>query len=193
MVPDIQEVETSMYQVHRIDTAPDNSRPLLEGLQQNLGMIPNLAAAMAESPELLKGFLAVREIYHGGTFTPAEIEVLSLTAAFENNCAWCMTFHTRMAGKAGVSPESIEALRAGRSPVEPRLGALSDFAREMVRRRGMAGASALDRFYRAGYTRAQALEVVLGMGFSVMANYAGHLTAAPLDEPLKPHAWGPPA
>ena len=183
----------STYQIHGIDTAPESSKPLLLGLQQNLGMIPNLAAAMAESPELLKSFLAVREIYQGGTFSPVEIEVLSLTAAFENNCAWCMTFHTRMAGKVGVSQETTEALREGLSPAEPRLGALSDFAREMVRGRGAVGSSALERFYGAGYTRAQALEVVLGMGFSLMANYAGHLTEVPLDEPLKPHAWGPPS
>lgn len=183
----------STYPIHGIDTAPEDSRPLLQGLQQNLGMIPNLAAAMAESPALLKSFLTVREIYQGGTFTPVEIEVLSLTAAFENNCAWCMTFHTRMARNAGVSPESLEALRAGRPPVEPRLGVLSDFAREMVRLRGGVGNAALERFHEAGYTRAQALEVVLGMGFSLMANYAGHLTKAPLDAPLQPHAWEPPS
>jgi AhpD family alkylhydroperoxidase len=193
MVPDSQEVKMSTYQIHGIDTAPDSSKPLLQGLQKNLGLIPNLAAAMAESPELLKGFLTVREIYHGGTFTPVEIEVLSLTAAFENNCAWCMTFHTRMARKEGVSQESVDALREGRSPVEPRLGALSDLAREMVRRRGEVGGTVLERFYGAGYTRAQALEVVLGMGFSLMANYAGHVTEAPLDEPLKPHAWDRPS
>lgn len=183
----------STYPIHGIDTAPDNSKPLLQGLQQNLGLIPNLAAAMAESPELLKGFLTVREIYHEGTFTPVEIEVLSLTAAFENNCAWCMTFHTRMARTKGVSEESVAALREGRSPVEPRLAALSDLAREMVRGRGEVGGTVLERFYDAGYTRAQALEVVLGMGFSLMANYAGHLTDAPLDEPLKPHAWERPS
>ena len=183
----------STYQIHGIDTAPEDSRPLLQGLQQNLGMIPNLAAAMAESPGLLKGFLTVREIYQGGTFTPAEVQVLSLTAAFENDCAWCMAFHSMMARKEGVAPESVEALRAGRPPVEPRLGALSDFAREMVRRRGAVGSAALERFYGAGYTRTQALEVVLGMGFSLLANYAGHLAEAPLDEPLKPHAWASPS
>lgn len=183
----------STYQIHGIDTAPDNSKPLLQGLQANLGLIPNLAAAMAESPELLKGFLAAREIYTGGTFTPLEIEVLSLTAAFENDCAWCMAFHTGMARKQGLSPESVDALREGRPPVEPRLGALSDFAREMVRRRGGVGGTVLDRFLGAGYTRAQALEVVLGMGFSLMANYAGNLTDPPLDEPFKPHAWERPS
>ena len=41
----------------------------------------------------------------------------------------------------------------------------------------------------AGYTRAQALEVVLGMAFSLMANYAGHLVDAPVDPPFQPHAW----
>ncbi len=189
MVPGIQEVEMITYQTHSIDTAPEASKPLLRGLKEGLGMIPNLAAAMAESPQLLQGFLAVREIYQEGTFSPAEIQVLSLTAAFENDCAWCMAFHTLMARKEGVSPESIVALRDGRPPVEPRLAALSDFAREMVRRRGAVGSTELERFCGAGYTRGQALEVVLGMAFSLMANYAGHLADAPLDEPLKPHAW----
>jgi len=189
MAPDFQEVKMITYPTHSIDTAPEASRPLLRGLQEGLGMIPNLAAAMAESPQLLRGFLAVREIYQGGTFTPAEVQILSLTAAFENGCAWCMAFHTLMAGKEGVSQESIDALRGGRSPVEPRLGPLSDFAREMVRRRGAVRSTDLERFLGAGYTRAQALEVVLGMAFSLMANYAGHLAEAPLDEPLQPHLW----
>jgi AhpD family alkylhydroperoxidase len=177
------------YQTHSIDTAPEASKPLLRGLQEGLGMVPNLAATMAESPQLLQGFLAVREIYQGGTFSPAEIQVLSLTAAYENGCAWCMAFHTLMARKEGVSPESIEALREGRSPVEPRFGVLSDFARTMVRRRGAMESADVERLCNAGYTRAQALEVVLGMAFSLMANYAGHLADAPLDEPLKPYAW----
>jgi AhpD family alkylhydroperoxidase len=177
------------YQTHSIDTAPEASKPLLRGMKESLGMIPNLAAAMAESPQLLQGFLAVREIYQGGTFSPAEVQVLSLTAAYENGCAWCMAFHTLMARKEGVSQESIDALRDGRSPVEPRLGALSDFARAMVHRRGAVESAGVERLCNAGYTRAQALEVVLGMAFSLMANYAGHLAEAPLDEPLKPYAW----
>lgn len=177
------------FQIHSIETAPEASRPLLKSMQENLGMVPNLAAAMSESPQLLNGFLAVRDIYLGGTFTPAEVQVLSLTAAYENDCAWCMAFHTLMALKEGVSAESVEALRAGLPPSEPRLQALSDFARKMVRARGTVSGADLELFYAAGYTRAQALEVVLGMAFSLMANYSGHLADAPLDKPFQPHAW----
>src|SRR5262245_9894986 len=161
MVPDTKEVEMITYPIHSLESAPESSRTLLQNLKESVGMIPNLAAAMAESPQLLQGFLAVRDIYQGGTFTAAEIQVLSLTAAFENGCAWCMAFHTMLARKDGVSQPSIDALRDGRSPVEPRLGALSDFARSMVRRRGDVDDADLERFCAAGYTRAQALEVVL--------------------------------
>src|SRR3954470_17838348 len=119
----------SSYQVHTIDTAPEASRSLLRGMAASVGFVPNLAATMAESPPLLAGFLAVRDIYQRGTFSGAEIQVLSLTAAFENRCDWCMAFHTLMALKEGVSRPSVDALRAGRAPVEARLAALSDFAR----------------------------------------------------------------
>lgn len=179
----------SAYPIHTLESAPEGSKPLLAGLRENLGMIPNLAAAMAESPPLLESFLTVRGIYHHGTLNEQEIEVLSLTAAFENGCDWCMAFHSMQAKRVGLPPESLEALRAGRSPLDPRLAALSDFAREMVRARGDVSSSGLERFQAAGFTRAQALEVVLGMGFSLLANYAGHLAAAPLNEAMKPHAW----
>jgi len=186
------EVEMTAFQVHSIETAPEGSKSLLESMKENLGMVPNLAAAMSESPQLLAGFLSVREIYAGGTFTPAEIQVLSLTAAYENDCAWCMAFHTLMALKEGVSREDVEALRAGLSPSDPRHKTLSDFARKMVSARGAVSNADVERFCAAGYTRAQALEVVLGMAFSLMANYAGHLADAPLDAPFQPHAWHKP-
>jgi hypothetical protein len=38
------------FSVHTIESAPDASRRALQGLNQILGRIPNLAATMAESP-----------------------------------------------------------------------------------------------------------------------------------------------
>jgi AhpD family alkylhydroperoxidase len=172
-----------------IDRVPERSRPLLRSLHEAVGMVPNLAAAMAESPELLQGFLAVREIYRNGTFTPAEIEVLSLTAAYENGCTWCMAFHTMMARNEGLPDETVSALRAGQAPADEKLRALSNLARAMVRNRGDVSGPVFDGFLAAGYAKAQALEVILGMSFSLLANYAGHLMTPTLDWPLQAHAW----
>ena len=144
---------------------------------------------MAESPTLLRAFFAAREIYAEGTLTPIEIQALSIAIAVENRCAWCVAFHTGMALKEGIPEEALAALRAGRDPAEPRLGALSALARTMIRNRGAVSEADLGRFLAVGYTRAQALEVVLGIGFSTMANYAGHLIDAPLGPMLQSHEW----
>ncbi len=181
------------FPIHTIDTAPEDSLPALRELQESVGMIPNLAATMAESPELLKGFLQIRSILYAGTFTPAEVQVLALTNAFENGCKYCMALHSSFALKVRVSPESVAALRAGRSPIEPRIRALSDFSRAMVRSRGSVTPGELATFLAAGFTPAQALEVVLGVAVSILPNFAHHLTQCPIDEVFQPQAWEKPA
>jgi AhpD family alkylhydroperoxidase len=183
----------SPFPVHTIDSAPAGSRDTLQQVKTTLGMIPNLAAAMAESPPLLRAFFAVRDIYSQGTLSPVEIQVLSLTNAYENGCTWCMAFHSMSGLREGLSKRALEDLRNGAPPNDPRLGALSDLSRAMVRHRGRVGQRELEAFYSAGFSRAQALEVVLGAGFSVMANFAGHLVHPPLGMALEPFAWTPPA
>jgi uncharacterized peroxidase-related enzyme len=180
------------FPIHTIDTAPEESRETLRTVKETLGMIPNLAAAMAESPTLVRAFFAVRETYSHGTLSPIDIQVLSLTNAFENGCEWCMAFHSAAALKEGLSKAALEALRAGRAPEDPRLGALSDLSRAMVRNRGEVSEQDLEAFYAAGFSRAQALEVVLGVAFSVMANFSEHLVHAPLGAAFEPHAWSRP-
>jgi AhpD family alkylhydroperoxidase len=177
------------FPIHTIDTAPEGSRETLRQVKEALGMVPSLAAGMAESPTLLRAFFAARDIYAQGTLSPIDIQVLSLTNAFENGCEWCMAFHSTGALRDGLSRDALEDLRAGRAPQDPRLRALSDLSRAMVRNHGAVGEHDLEAFYAAGFTRAQALEVVLGAGFSVMANFSGHLVHAPLGPVLEPHAW----
>ncbi len=177
------------YTVHTLESAPGMATDALRTLQSTVGLIPNLAATMAESPALLNGFLALRELYAKTGFSAGEVQVLSLTAAYENDCAWCVAFHTAMALKEGVSRDVVDALRRGAAPADERLAALSSFARAMVRSRGAIDTPARRAFFAAGYSKQQALDVVMGMAFSVMANYASHLTRPPLDSFLATHAW----
>jgi AhpD family alkylhydroperoxidase len=181
------------FPVHTLDSAPAKARPLLAGLQQSLGTIPNLAAAMAESPALLEGFLAIRKIFHSGSFSASEVQLLALANAYENGCRYCMSLHTAMALGEGAAETAVEALRGGEAPGEPRLAALVAFSRQLIRRRGDLTADDLDAFLAAGYTRSQALEVLLGVAVSMMPNYAHHLTGCPVDEVFAEHRWEPAA
>jgi AhpD family alkylhydroperoxidase len=144
---------------------------------------------MSESPELLNGFLTLRSIFYRGSFTPGEVQVLALTNAFANGCSYCLAFHSALALKEGVSKDVVEALRTGRPPQEPTHRALSELSRTLVTHRGRAGDDDLQRFIAAGYSKAQALEVVLGIAVSILPNYAHHITHCPLDGSLSAHRW----
>lgn len=178
----------SSMRIHTIESAPEGSRPVLQQVQQMIGAIPKLAAGMAESPSLVKGFFTLREIYLNGTLTLQEIEALSMANAWENGCDWCLAFHTRSAKGAGLPDSVIAALRTGDLPDDPRLKALVRFARALISGRGTVPSEIRAEFHTAGYTPAQELEVVLGSGVSLLANHAGHLINPPLDEGLKPFA-----
>lgn len=177
------------YPIHTVDSAPAESRDQLKGVQTALGMIPNLAAGMAEAPSLLKAFFAVREIYEKGTLSPADIQALSLVNAMENRCDWCVAFHSAVGLKVGLPAETVRSLRAGGSAGDVRLDALTGLSRQLIRKRGSVTPDDLQDFYAAGFSRAQALEVVLGVGFSTMANYAGHLIRPPLEAVFEGQKW----
>jgi len=42
------------FKLHTLETAPADSRPLLESSLESFGMIPNLHAVMAEAPAMLE-------------------------------------------------------------------------------------------------------------------------------------------
>ena len=179
----------SLFPIHTVATAPEKSRPVLEALQQAFGLIPNLAAGMANSPELIQGFLGLFQNVHSGTFSEAQIQVLLLTNAATNRCAWAVAFHSTLALKEGVAAADVEAIRAGALPAEPRHAALSHLARTLIDKRGLVDAAEVDRFCSAGFTSAQALEVVGVVAASAITNYAAGMIRPPLEAAFQAHAW----
>ncbi len=140
------------YPIHTLNSAPEASRGTLAQLQQTFGFIPNIAGAMATSPDLLKGFLGLFTQVHSGTFTEAEIQTLLLTNAVTNSCTWAVAFHSMLALKQGLAPTDVDAIRARGLPADKRLAALSHLARRLIETRGHVTAQDLENFAAAGFT-----------------------------------------
>lgn len=177
------------YRVHTVESAPEPSRQALQALKQNLGLIPNLAATMAESPVLLKGFVSALGNFQGSSFTGGERQVLLLSNAVANRCTWAVAFHSTAAAKEGVPLGAIAAIRERRRPDDVRLAALSALTTSMIEKRGHLEQADLEAFARAGFGPDQVLEVIAGLAVSVMANYAGNITNPQLEEPFKAQVW----
>ena len=177
------------YQIHTIASAPEKSRPVLEQLQQVFGVIPNLAAAISNSPKLLTAFAAVFQQVHSSSLTEQEIQIVLLTDAVTNSCAYAVAFHTALALKAGVGSEETDAIRARLVPGDRRFAALSTLARPLIEKRGRLGDQELDAFLAAGFTREQILEVIAVVAVSTITNYAGTIANPPLEDQFQQFAW----
>jgi alkylhydroperoxidase family enzyme len=177
------------YPIHTLESAPEPSRAALQGLQQALGLVPNLAATMATSPTLINSFVGVFGRFAQGSFTGAERQALLLSNAVGNRSPWAVAFHSTAALKEGVAPDDVRAIRERRLPAAPRLAALSALTRALAEARGHVPPAELDRFIAAGFAPEQVLEVIAGLAISVMANYAGNITHPALEAPFQAQSW----
>lgn len=179
------------YVIHTADTAPDRARPSLEGLHHAFGFVPNVAGVMAGTPALLNAFFAAFGQFRGaGTFTPAERQVLLLSNAVANDCAWAVAFHSALALEDGVAPDAVEAIRRREPPADPRLAALSALTRTLIDKRGHLDEADTKAFTAAGFDVGQILEAVVGVAISTMTNHAANVARPPLEPAFRPHAWG---
>ncbi|SAK91319.1 carboxymuconolactone decarboxylase [Caballeronia glebae] len=183
----------SSYPVHTIESAPAQSRPVLQRLQQTFGMVPNVAATMANSPVLISAFIGLFERVHASSLTEPQIQTLLLTNAVTNASEWPVAFHTALALKEGVHSADVDAIRQGVLPKDARLAALSALARTLVEKRGRLAELDRRRALEAGFSAEQILEVIAVIAASTITNYSSNVTRPPLEAQFEAFAWHAPA
>ncbi|MGW1510956.1 carboxymuconolactone decarboxylase family protein [Streptomyces sp. NPDC002394] len=128
------------------------------------------AAAVAllkeTSPETLDAFLKLSAVFEATTLDPHARETVILTVAERNQCHLCVDMHEAKMAALGPAPdpERLAAVRAFTLRVLASSGAVSD--------------GDLADFEKAGYTRRNALEVVLGIGTYTVSTFANRLVRA---------------
>jgi alkylhydroperoxidase family enzyme len=177
------------FPLHTIDSAPEKSKQALQGLQSKFGFIPNVAAAMAESPVLMNAFIGGFLSFHGSGFSESEKQVLLLTNAATLKSPWTVAFHSTLALQEGVSGADVDAIRQGRAPANRKYAALSTMAKALIEGCGQVADGDVTAFTSAGYTDRQILEVINGIAISTMAAITGNLTSTPIEERFKAQVW----
>jgi AhpD family alkylhydroperoxidase len=161
---------------------------MLAASEQQFGFLPSPVAKAAGSPVLLKYLLGGFGAFDQTSLAPLEREVIAMTVAFEQECHYCMAMHSAMLAQ----PEHaslVQALRAGVAVADPRLEALRLFTQTMVRQRGRISAALWSGLARAGFTEAQALEIVLGVGVYLLSTLTNVVTEVELDAPFAAFHW----
>ena len=176
--------------IHTTDTAPDASQALLKGIGEDIGLVPNLAAVIAESPTLLTVFDAMRRAVGAAGLDPVHREVAGLATGVAVDNAYGVAFHSTVLAGLGVADPDIDAMRGGRTPSDPAAAAVYALARDVVLTRGKVDDAVVERALGAGLSPESVLEVVAECTFAGLVGTVDNLAGrVALDDFLVPRAW----
>ena len=126
------------------------------------------------------------------SLSSVERETVQIAASVERRSEYCVAGHTRFARDQQVDEGGVGSLRSVEPVADARLDALARFTRALVRGDGHVDPEDVKRFHAAGYTSAQALEVILGICVKTMSNLTSNTFGIPLDEAFASCVWEAP-
>jgi len=164
------------------ETADADQKALLGAIQEKLGMVPNFLGILAHSPDALKAFLGLHGIAESGSLDPQTRERIALAVAQGNSCEYCVSAHTAIGRKAGLSGAEMEANRAGHSEDAKAAGAVA-FAQALNTHLGEVTGAEFDAVRDAGHDDAEIVEIITHVGMNILTNLIGKASRVDIDFP----------
>lgn len=158
-------------------------------LRKRLGYLPGHAAALAGNPLAWQAYESLNRLIARSSLSVTEKQLIMLTASRVNNCEYCMAAHSASAARQRLDPTLLADLRAGRSLADAKLEALRTFACALLEGHGAVDDSTFSNFLAAGYTRQQALDIVVALASKLLSNYATVLMQVETDPQDADWAW----
>lgn len=166
-----------------ISDAPEASRPILEAINKQLGVVPNIFRLVATSPVALNALAGLQGALGKGKLSLATRERLALTMAEANGCDYCLSAHTyTSANFAKLNDAEIAAARHGSSSDAKAAAALA-FARALTAARGSVAPSEVETVRAAGHSDAEILEIIAHVALNTFTNYVNEALGTEIDFP----------
>jgi uncharacterized peroxidase-related enzyme len=178
------------FTLHTKETAPEASKPVLDQVEKTYGFVPNLYAVFAESPVAVSTYLYISgQLKAHSALSPQEQQIVMLAVSETNGCDYCVAAHSAAAAMSQVPKETIQALREGREPSQPKQAALVRFAKAVLEHRGWVPEVQQTAFLDAGYATRHVLDLLSIVALKTLSNYTNHLAKTPLDSAFEPQRW----
>jgi len=173
-----------MNRINQLDPAQANgkTKQLLDAVQSRFGAVPNLARVLANAPAALGGYLNFAGALAGGTLNAKVREQIALAVAEGNLCSYCLSAHTLLGGKAGLTDKDITDARRATATTD-KTDAILKLARGIVVQRGEIGDDALKAARAAGVTDGEIVETTANVALNIFTNYMNHVARTVVDFP----------
>lgn len=166
-----------------VEQSPAASKPLLDAVQKQLGVIPNLMKLIGNSPVALEGYLSLNGALAKGKLDVSVRERIALAMAEFNGCSYCLSAHTYL-GKnvAKLSDADMDAARSAHA-AEPKTHAALKFALRVASEHGRVSDADVQMLRSAGFDDAGIVEIVLNVALNVLTNYINNVAKTTIDFP----------
>jgi uncharacterized peroxidase-related enzyme len=172
----------SRFKAIRPESATGRARDLLEAVNAEFGMVPNMMRAMANAPAVLDGYLHLSGALGQGTLSARTREQLALAISQANQCDYCVAAHAAIGRTVGLTAEQIRDSRQG-TAVDSRAEALIRFARKLVETRGRVTDRDVEAVRAAGFDDGAIAEVVAQVALNIFTNYFNQVARTEIDFP----------
>jgi uncharacterized peroxidase-related enzyme len=164
------------------EAAPAASQPLLDAVEKQLGIVPNLFRLIGLSPAALEGFLGLQGAL-GRTLDVKTRNRIAITTAAVNGCDYCMSAHSYLGEHlAKLDGAEMAANRQGHSH-DAKADAALVFARKVAESRGKVSDADLAAVKLAGFSDAQIVEIVANVAMNVLTNLVNNVAETEIDFP----------
>ncbi|MEU3643936.1 peroxidase-related enzyme [Lentzea sp. NPDC034063] len=162
------------------DQITDERAETLAQIKGAFGLVPNMFKAVANSPAALRSMWAQFGALGGGTLGAKIGEQIAVAVADQNRCDYCLSAHTMLGRKAGVTAAEMRNAQSGKSD-DPRTAAVLTLATALVENRGQIADSDVQAARDAGLSQEEIVETVAHVALNVFTNYINVALDVPVD------------
>ena len=165
------------------DDVPEASKPILDAVHKQLGVVPNMFRLIAASPAALQGFTANNGAL-AKTLDVKTRERIALAVAQVNGCDYCLSAHSYLGlNLAKITPEEIALNRKGDSG-DAKADAAVRFAAKVVRERGQVSDGDIKAVRDAGFSDGQIVEIIAVSAENIFTNLLNVVAQTDIDFPV---------
>jgi len=165
-----------------LQAAEGRAKELLDAVKAKLGIVPNMTRSMAVSPPVLEAYLGFSGALAHGVLPARVREQLALDVGEANHCHYCVSAHSALGKRVGLSEQDVLDSRRGTS-IDRETDVLLRFARTVVEKQGLVEDADIAAVREAGYGNAEIAEVVAHVALNIFTNYFNNVAGTTIDFP----------
>ena len=164
----------------QVTDASEASQAVLEIVNKKLGRIPNMYKVMANSPAVLDAYVKLNGALSAGAIGSKMAEMIALATAEHNACSYCLSAHSFLGSKAGLTEQQIADSQIFHSDIE-KFDAGLQFTKKILTNPNQISSDDIAPLKKHGFTDGEILEIIANVIRNIFTNYVNIVSNTEVD------------